>query len=281
MAIPADSTAGSILAGAMASNASRGVIDKASISNTAVLQWHSLWRATGQPAQGGIPTTAAVCDHNTVGAIGFTQQTDPVTTYLGWSAIACSNTAPSIELHDRLMHMGGLSGTITSAQTVNLDLFANLASANLDARKGDANFSDVSWWLEWYADTGASIVNATVNVTYNDGSSGNLTAVSLGATRRASFMVNLNVLNPSAGLFIRDVNNVTLSATTGTAGNFGVTCSRHRTTFETILAVKPEIQDWARTGLPEIHNSSCLFIPMVASTTTTGTVRGHLKMPHA
>jgi hypothetical protein len=280
MALPVDSTAGSLLAGALASNSSRAVIDKASISNAAAGQYHSLWRATGQPAQGGIPAAAAICTNATVGALGFTQQTAPVTSYLGWANLVCSNTAPSVDLHDRLMHMGGLSGTVTTAQTVNLDLHANIATSNLDARKGDANYSDVSWWLEWYTDTGGTAVTATVNVTYDDGSSGNLSAISLAATRRASFMVNLNVFNPTAGLFIRDVNTVQLSVTTGTAGNFGVTCTRHRSTFNAILANKSEPMDWAQLGLPEIHNSSCLQLIMLASTTTTGTVRGQVKFPH-
>ena len=49
-----------------------------------------------------------------------------------------------------------------SAQTVNLDLNANLDSDNINARKGDANFSDVQWWMEWYTDTGSTAVTATV-----------------------------------------------------------------------------------------------------------------------
>lgn len=275
-------TTGDGLLDALGNNSSRIVIDKASISNTVAGQWHSLWRATGQPGQGGIPTTAAICTHLTTGAPGFTQQTAPATSYLGWATTVLSNTAPSLEVHDRLMHMGGLNGTLTTAQTVNLDLNANLASNNLDARKGDANFSDVSWWAEWYTDTGATVANLTVAVTYNDGTSGNLTAVSLAATRRASFLVNLNVLVPaaSAGKWIRDIDTATLSVSTGTAGNFGFTCSRHRATFDAILANKSEPMDWAALGLPEIHNESCLWFPMICSTTTTGTVRGHLKLPH-
>ena len=270
------------LVSALGNNSSRFVIDKASISNTAAGQYHSLWRATGQPGQGGIPAAAAVCDHSTVGAMGFTQQTAPATSYGGWANAVCSNSAVTIEIHDRLMHMGGLSGTATTAQTVNLDLNANLASANLDARKGDANFSDVQWWLEWYTDTGATAVTATVAVTYNDGSSGNLTAVSLAATRRASFMVPLNGLIPAAaaGKFIRDVDSVTLSATTGTAGNFGVTATRPRMTMPLLLANKAEAFDWAALGLPELFNSSCLFPIQLASTTTTGTVRGGGKISH-
>lgn len=267
---------------ALGNNSSRFVIDKASLSNAAAGQFHSLWRATGQPGQGAIPAAAAVCDHTLTGAIGFSQQTAPATSYGAWANGVCSNSAVTIEIHDRLMHMGGLVGNVATAQTANLDVSANLATSNLDARKGDANYSDIQWWLEWYTDTGATVVTATVNVTYNDGSSGNLTGVSLAATRRASFMQPLNGLIPAAdsGKYIRDVNTVTLSATTGTAGSFGVTATRPRMTLPLPLANKMEVFDWAQLGLPEIFNSSCLFPIQLASTTTTGTVRGGGKISH-
>ena len=187
----------------------------------------------------------------------------------------------TLELHDRLMHMGGLSGTLTTAQTVNLDVNANLASGNLDKRKGDSNFSDIQWWLEWYTATGGTAVTATVSVTYNDGTTGTLSAP-LAATRPASFMLPLNGLIPgaAAGKYIRDVDSVQLSATTGTAGSFGVTATRPRMTMPLLLANKMEVFDWAALGLPEVANSSCLFLIALTSTTSTGTVRGGGKLAH-
>ncbi len=215
------------LINAMGNHATRIILDKAQISNTVAGQYHSLWLATGQPGQGAIPAAAASCDNTLLGCFGFTQQTSPATSYLTNLEGVMTIASMTLEIHDRLAHMGGLSGTVTTAQTVNVDLNALSASDNLAARIGDSNFSDVQWWLEWYTDTGSTVSNATVAVTYNDGSSGNLTAVSLAATRRASFMQPLNYLIPSAsaGLFIRDVDTVTLSASTLTAGSFGVTAS--------------------------------------------------------
>ena len=269
------------LISALGNNSSRFVIDKASIASQVAGTFVSLWRATGQPGQGAIPAAAAVCDHTLTGAIGFTQQVAPATSYGAWANALCSNSAMTLELHDRLMHMGGLNGTLTTAQTVNLDLNANLDSRNLDKRKGDANFSDVQWWLEWYTATGSTAVTATVSVTYNDDTAGTLSA-SLAATRPASFMLPLNGLIPAAaaGKYIRDVDSVQLSATTGTAGSFGVTATRPRMTMPLALANKMEVFDWAALGLPEIANSSCLFPVILTSTTSTGTVRGGGKLAH-
>ena len=267
---------------AMANNSSRIIFDKASIASQTANSFCSMWRATGQPGQGAIPAAAAVCNDSLLGCVGFAQQTAPATSYLTILEGVTSNAAMTLEIHDRLMHMGGLSGTVTTAQTVNLDISANLATDDLDARKGDANYSDVQWWLEWYTATGSSVVTATVAVTYNDGTTGNLTAQSLAATRPASHMIPLNGLIPAAavGKYIRKVDSVTLSATTGTAGSFGVTVTRYRAANFQPLANARFTADWAALGLPEILNNSCLFAVMLTSTTSTGTLRATGKISH-
>ena len=267
---------------ALANDSSRLIIDKASISNALTTQFHSLWRATGQPGQGAIPTTAATCDNTLTGALRFNQQTGPATSYLGILEAMCSNVSTTLEIHDRLMHMGGLNGTLATSQTAGLDVHANIANDNIAARIGDSNYSDVQWWLEWYTDTGSSVVNATVNVTYNDASTADLTAFSLPATRRASLMIPLNSFIPSAsaGKFIRDINSVTLSATTGSAGNFGVTATRYRGAVYMPVANARFTAKWDDLGIPEIPNESCLFAIVVPGSTTTGSVRATGKIAH-
>lgn len=262
---------------ALGNNNSRLVWDKASLSNAAAGQLFSLWRATGVPGQGAIPTTAALCTSALTGAMGFANQTSPATSYYAWQTMSSGNATTSIEVHDRLAHQGGLSGTVTTAQTVSVDLTAT--GLNLPvARRGDSNYSDVQWWIEIYTDLGATGVNATVAVTYDDGSTGNLAAVALGATPRAGRLYPL--VSAVAGRFIRAVTSVTLSATTGSAGNFGITATRPRTAVFTNVANKTESFDWAQLGLPEIPNDSCLQMVMICSTTTTGTVRGQGKIAH-
>lgn len=266
---------------ALANNSSRLVIDKASIANAVAGQFHSMWRATGQPGQGAVPAAAANCNNALTGAFNFTQQTSPATSYIGYLEAVCSNSSVTLELHDRLRHMGGLNGTLTTAQTVGID-FDGITADNMAERIGDANYSDIQWFLEWYTDTGSTAVTATVAVTYNDGSTGNLTAVSLAATRRASFMQPLNGLIPAAasGKYIRAVNSVTLSATTGTAGSFGVTATRLRSSLLCPVANLKWSGDWAALPVSEVPNSSCLFLIQIAGTTSTGTVRGGGKIAH-
>jgi hypothetical protein len=258
----------------MGNNASSLRIDKASLASTVLGQFFSLWTAAGAPGAGAAPAAAAVPTNGTVGAIGFANQTPPATSYLPWLALQASNNATNIEVHDRLAHMGGLSGIVTTAQGA-LSLLTTDPGA---ARRGAANYADVQWWLEVYTPLGATAVNATVNVTYDDASSGNLPAIALGVTPRQGRLYPL--VSAVAGRWIRAVNSVTLSATTGTAGNFGITATRVRTSVSMPLANKTETFDWAQLGFPEVPNDSCLMLLMLCSTTTTGAIRGAGKIAH-
>lgn len=265
----------------LGNNSSRIILDKASIASQTAASYCSLWRATGQPGQGAVPAAAANCNNATVGGIWFAQQVSPATSYGAYLEMATGNAAMTVELHDRLIHMGGLNGTLATAQTVGID-FLSVTADNMVDRIGDANYSDIQWWLEWYTATGATAVTATVAVTYNDGTAGNLTGAALAASRPASHMIGLNGLIPAAaaGKYIRAVNTVTLSATTATAGNFGVTATRRSMTIGCSIANFKFVADWAALGLPEIRNSTCLFPIVLTSTTSTGTVRGSGKIAH-
>ena len=95
-------------------------------------------------------------------------------------------------------------------------------------------------------------------------------------------MIPLNGLIPAAdaGKYIRDVNTVTITPSTGTAGNFGVTATRFRAANFMPIANARWTADWAALGIPEIKNNSCLFAIMLTSTTSTGTLRATGKISH-
>jgi hypothetical protein len=270
------------LINALANSSSRIVIDKASIANMVAGQLCSLWRATGQPAQAAIPTTATVPTTATTGAMSFTNQTAPATSYLAWLSLVTGNSALGVEVHDRIAHLGGLVFNVTTAQTIT---GLNLTSGGLNPpadRLGAANYSDGQWFLEVFTDGGATASNATINVTYNDGTSGNLNTQAVGGTLRAGRLIPLTPLIPTGdqGKFIRGINSVTLSASTGTAGNFGFTYTRQRTGLGVSIANKQETFDWAQLGLPEVPNDSCLQLVVTCGTTSSGTVRGQGKIAH-
>lgn len=264
----------------LGNNNNRITWDKASLGTQVVGQYCSLWRATGVPAQGAIPAAAAYCTKALTGAISFDNQTGPATSYLGYHTLLCSAANTNFEIHDRLAHMGGLNGTLLTAQTVGIDLSTINAGGPVPAeRLGDANYSDVMWFLEWYTATGATASNATVNVTYNDGSTGNLAVIAIGGTAIAASQCR-QLVPAVNGRFIRGVNSVTLSASTGTAGSFGVTATRPRAAMSVPIANKVEIFDWAQLGFPEIPNDSCLAGMLLSTATSSGTIKGQGKIIH-
>lgn len=264
----------------LANNNDRILWDKASLTTQVVGQYCSLWRATGVPGQGAIPAAAAYCTKALTGALGFTNQTGPATSYLAWHTLLCGTANTNLEIHDRLAHMGGLNGTLLTAQTVGIDLSTiNAGGPVASERLGASDYSDVMWFLEWYTATGATASNATVNVTYSDGSTGNLAVIAVGGTAVAASQCR-QLISASNGLFIRGVNSVTLSASTETAGSFGVTATRQRASMSAPIANKIEIFDWAALGFPQIPNDSCLFGMLLSSATSTGTIKGQGKIIH-
>lgn len=245
------------------------VINKASIASQVAGGFSSLWRATGTPGQGAVPGAAAVCTKALTGAFSFTNPTAPARTYVGRLFALSGNSGTVVLVHDRLAHMGGLSGIVTTAQTTAVDV--DVATSNMVERRGDANFSDVQWWLEWYTATGSTAVNATCAVTYNDGTTGNV-VVALAASVAASRM--LPIPPAVAGKYIKSIQSVTLSATTGTAGSFGVTATRAVTEMALGLANTGEAYDWARLGFPRVHDDACIMMIVIPGTTSSGALTG-------
>lgn len=264
----------------LGNNNNRIMWDKASLTTQVVGQYCSLWRSTGVPAQGSIPGAAAYCTKALTGAIGFDNQTGPATSYLAYHTLLCGTANTNLEIHDRLAHMGGLSGTVTTAQTVGIDLSTINAGGPVPAeRLGNANYSNVQWFLEWYTATGSTASNATVAVTYDDGSTDNLAAIAIGGTAIAASQCR--PLIPAVNRrFIRAVNSVTLSASTATAGSFGVTATRQRASMSAPLANKIELFDWAQLGFPQIPNDACLVGMLLSSATSTGAIKGQGKIIH-
>jgi hypothetical protein len=264
----------------LGNNNDRIIWDKASLSTQVIGQYCSLWKAGTIPAAGANPTAAALCTKALTGAISFTNQTAPSTSYIGWHTLMCGTANTNLEIHDRLAHMGGLSGTVLTAQTIGIDMTTINAGGPIDAaRLGAADYSDVQWWMEWYTTTGTTASNATVNVTYSDGSTGNLTAFSVGGTAVAASQCRV-LLPVTAGLFIRGLNTVTLSASTGTAGNVGFTATRSRCAMSCETASRIYPFDWAQLGFPAVPNDSCLVGMVYSTATATGTIKGQGKLVH-
>lgn len=251
------------------------VFAKASVGSMVAGSDGTTWRLGPAPIQAAIPTVAAACHAALAGALQLTARTGTQVRRLREYYFISSNANMAYHLEDRLAHMGGLNGTLTTAQTVDLDL--SLLGNNVAQRMGPNGYADVDWWLEWYTATGATVATPTVNVTYDDNTTGNCNIFVAGATALpASVAASRRYRIISAtGKPIKKVNSVTLSVTTGTAGNFGVTATRRIASGITLVANKPELRTWGRAEAPIIYDEACLTISFTAGTTSSGNIGGY------
>lgn len=246
-------------------------VNKATIATQGAGGWSSLWRATGVPTQGAIPGAVAICTDALTGSLGtIPTPAGGQRNALLQAALACSNAGPLVLVVDRLAHMGGLSGTVITAQTVSASV------VSLAGTRCQSDYSDVTWWLEIYTAIGTTAVTATVAYT-DSGGNARTTTLSIGGASPLNQASRCFPIVPAAAtpLPIRSVESVTLSASTGTAGSFGVTATK---TIATV-ALAPVGNygvgyDWAALGAPTVHGDACLSFVMLCATTSTGALIG-------
>lgn len=208
----------------------------------------SLWRHDGQPAAGATPGAVAIPDNTTDGGL---KQTDPGGGREKWlhSAWCSGLVAGSVLIYDRLLHIGGLSGTTITAQTVGGTLTRNTG--------GVGNFM----FAEIYTAIGATGRTITASYTNTTPTAGRTSAaVVIGGT---GFLEQTRaILMPlqAGDIGVQAVASVTLSASTGTAGNFGVTVGRPICLLSIPGNGVAGGRSWAQglPGLPKIDTDACL-----------------------
>lgn len=163
------------------------------------------------------PTTAVLCDGSTPGAILQQPKLGSFTNPLYLAGIEYLRTTTagntlSLMLAQRAAHNGGLSGIVTTAQTTNLP---TPTLTNVDTTVG------VMIGLQVYTALGATTTTVTASYTNSSGTAGRTTqAVATLVSMAAGSMLILPLQDGDVG--VNSVQSVTLAATTGTAGNFGV-----------------------------------------------------------
>lgn len=222
-------------------------------------RWSSLYRYNKAPKGfPSIPGAAAVPVNTDDGALG---QTDPGGARQKWllGVAGCFTQPGNFLLYDRLLHNGGLSGTVTTAQTVGGTLTRYTGGVgNLIA-------------VEIYTTIGTTATTITASYTNQANTSGRTTqAVTFGGTgwREDTRMIILPLQTGDTG--VRSVQSVTVLATTGTAGSFGVTIIHPLATLPQTGIATGFQRDFLRNypTVEEIFTDACLCYAYYCSTTT-------------
>jgi hypothetical protein len=219
----------------------------------------SLWTYDGMPAGGSVPTTGAIPDRGTTGAIPFTPATGGRDKYSIGAAITPLSAGVYL-LYDRLFHIGGLSGTSTAAQTVQ----GSPASPALTRYTGGTG--NIAFY-EIYIDLGGNSRTLTMTYTNQTGTSGRTSTINIAATgfREVTRMQRIPLAAGDSG--IQSIQTVQLNTSTGTLGNFGITIAQPLAWIPVNVAGTMGWRDYTTglPGIPVIDPDACLalmFIPI-------------------
>jgi hypothetical protein len=203
----------------------------------------------------------------TLGALGQANPAGGMQRWLKGITLSAS-VAGTFILYDRLADISGLNATTTTAQTITglaVNRYTGAASAGNQIL------------LEIYTIIGTTATTITASYTNQDGTAGRTTpAVAFGGTglREAQRAIIMPLQAGDTG--VRSVENVDLLASTATAGDFGVTIVRPVTVAPCSLVGSGTVRDLI-AGLPgpfEVQTDACLFMVMLANTTTAPQVIG-------
>jgi len=182
--------------------------------------WCSSWLGTGFPAAGTAPSgSSTVPTRTTTGALGQLDASAGELRAMCRTVTVSANTGGQagliLMLIDRLVHKGGLDGTLNTAQTVSTAALTRYTDG-VGVRAG----------IEIYSSIGATGTTATIDYTDSTGTASQTSpAIVVGGTgfNVTNRFLPISLGGTDGGKGIKAVNTVTLAASTATAGNFGIT----------------------------------------------------------
>ncbi len=246
----------------------RQIFQKSSLTITGNLP-SSLW--TASPNAGVAPGAAVVPTSATAGAVPFTNAGARALRVARVVSRTSGNN--SLVFVDRLSHQSGLSGTALGQQVTNLPTAALTRYASGEG---------VMAALEIYSQIGATPQTVTCRYTNQAGVGGQVTpAVSIGGATGNQIVGRFLVLPLAAGdTGVRSVEGVTLSGSTGTAGDFGVTLFRPLFLVPTIaFDVHGQVLDAVLGGggfIPEVLDDACLSALVISNVASSNVVMSAL-----
>lgn len=224
--------------------------------NTIDGRCYSRW--VSNPLGGVAGTTPVALDATSVGAL----KGNPINLDTWVKVVTCaSHGAGTVVVCDRLCHQGGLDGTVVSTQTT------NFPTATLPRYTDGVG---VMAAVEVITAIGTTATTYSISYTNSSGTSGRTSPLQTigGASDRG---VQLFVLTPLqiGDIGIRSVESLTLTGTTGTAGNMGVTLFKPLFSIPMYPLARSSRLDAVRhlgAMFERIPANACLFVINGAST---------------
>lgn len=209
--------------------------------------WNSSWNMAGSYLAATPPSgSGAACDDNTLGRVPINNAGGSRELYLARLMFSPSQIT-GLYLMDRQFHRSGLSGTVITAQAIN--------SVALPTRAGSGDGNEM--WVEIYTTLGATGRTLTITYTNQAGTSGRTASVAIPALARATSSYRVPLQSGDTG--VQSIQSAILSATTGTAGNFGIILAKRISSMPGLIANGMFSSNAINLALPKIDPGNCLF----------------------
>lgn len=194
--------------------------------------------------------------------------TGGATTYLGKMDLASGSSAGSIFIYDLLWQCSGFAGNVATAQ--NVASFSGMPSRN-------STGSGAEIWIGCSSSIGSTPHNVTVGYSNQSGTSGRTTVSTAGLQSMAvgrTYPVPLQAGDTG----VSAIANLTLSVSSGTAGNLWVLVVQRIATVSWATLSASTVADFAALGMPPVNDNAALIFVNQASGTSTGTMLGQLAI---
>jgi len=234
---------------------------KTATRTTIAAAWFSVWDLAGNPGAGtlaGTSTAAGVVpDDTTTGAPLLNAfgggNTGNITIADFGSSVACR-----VKLFDLLFKAGAYAFNANTALAAQPSYAARVP--------GGSDFKGTQIWIEAVT---AFTGNLSVAVTYTNqaGTAGRTTGtVALGTAPTIGRLIQLPLQAGDSG--VQKIESV--AATVSTVGTFNVLVLRPLWTGRVKIANDGDIHGLDKTGMPQVFDSSCLYMAVCADSTSSG-----------
>lgn len=176
--------------------------------------------------------------------------------------------AATVHLYDVHWACSGFSGALNTAQTVT-------GFSGMPARNTNGDGCEI--WIGCSGAIGATAHNVTVQYTNQAGTSGRNTVSVAGIASMPSGRMYQLVLQ-SGDTGVQSVQGITLSASSGTAGNLWVVVMKREASISQLSGSVAQVADAITLGLPALADESCLLFVLQSATTAAITTMGQLSI---
>lgn len=189
--------------------------------------------------------------------------------YFGRAGAVGAN-AGGLACYDLQWACSGLVGNSTAAQTIT-------GFTGLPARESTGEGLEI--WIGCSSAIGATAHNVTVSYTNSANVAGRTTVSTAGiASMPAGRMYQLPLQNGDVG--VKSIQSLTLSASSGTAGNLWVMILERYWAAPLSAPMVPWVGDFWGLGAQRTSDEACLLFANLGTTTASGVINGEFTMIH-